>query len=334
MKTAVITIVSSVTIVVIMSGMKETGITGIIVVKKAAEITIVRTTGRTREKITEVTENVPTSAGITTGGTDGGTEILIKTIRMDQTVENVAETIIHSHERLDELHRNGYRIIQDKGRFCFGMDAVLLSGFAKVKPDEQALDLGTGTGIIPILLEAKTDGRHFVGLEIQEESADMASRSVAYNGLEEKIEIVTGDIKDASNIFGASSFDVITTNPPYMIGQHGLKNEENAKAIARHEILCTLDDVLRESAKILKPGGRFYMVHRPFRLAEILSAMVQYRIEPKRMRLVYPFVDKEPNMVLIEGLRGGRSRMTVEKPLIVYKEPGVYTDEIYDIYGY
>ena len=253
---------------------------------------------------------------------------------MDQTVENVAETIIHSHERLDELHRNGYRIIQDKGRFCFGMDAVLLSGFAKVKPDEQALDLGTGTGIIPILLEAKTDGRHFVGLEIQEESADMASRSVAYNGLEEKIEIVTGDIKDASNIFGASSFDVITTNPPYMIGQHGLKNEEDAKAIARHEILCTLDDVLRESAKILKPGGRFYMVHRPFRLAEILSAMVQYRIEPKRMRLVYPFVDKEPNMVLIEGLRGGRSRMTVEKPLIVYKEPGVYTDEIYDIYGY
>ena len=249
-------------------------------------------------------------------------------------MENVAETIIHSHERLDELHRNGYRIIQDKGRFCFGMDAVLLSGFAKVKPDEQALDLGTGTGIIPILLEAKTDGRHFVGLEIQEESADMASRSVAYNGLEEKIEIVTGDIKDASNIFGASSFDVITTNPPYMIGQHGLKNEENAKAIARHEILCTLDDVLRESAKILKPGGRFYMVHRPFRLAEILSAMVQYRIEPKRMRLVYPFVDKEPNMVLIEGLRGGRSRMTVEKPLIVYKEPGVYTDEIYDIYGY
>ncbi|MDD6290555.1 MAG: tRNA1(Val) (adenine(37)-N6)-methyltransferase [Lachnospiraceae bacterium] len=249
-------------------------------------------------------------------------------------MENVAETIIHSHERLDELHRNGYRIIQDKGRFCFGMDAVLLSGFAKVKPDEQALDLGTGTGIIPILLEAKTDGRHFVGLEIQEESADMASRSVAYNGLEEKIEIVTGDIKDASNIFGASSFDVITTNPPYMIGQHGLKNEEDAKAIARHEILCTLDDVLRESAKILKPGGRFYMVHRPFRLAEILSAMVQYRIEPKRMRLVYPFVDKEPNMVLIEGLRGGRSRMTVEKPLIVYKEPGVYTDEIYDIYGY
>ena len=241
---------------------------------------------------------------------------------------------LHENERLDELHRNGYKIIQDKGRFCFGMDAVLLSGFARVKPGEKVLDLGAGTGIIPILLEAKTDGEHFTGLEIQPESADMASRSVAYNDLQDKIDIVVGDIKDASQRFGASSFDVITTNPPYMIGQHGIKNDQDAKAIARHEILCDLDDILRESAKMLKPSGRFYMVHRPFRLAEIFSKMIEYRIEPKRMQLVYPFVDKEPNMVLIEGLRGGKSRITVEKPLIVYKEPGVYTDEIYDIYGY
>ena len=241
---------------------------------------------------------------------------------------------LHENERLDELHRNGYKIIQDKGRFCFGMDAVLLSGFARVKPGEKVLDLGTGTGIIPILLEAKTDGEHFTGLEIQPESADMASRSVAYNDLQDKIDIVVGDIKDASQRFGASSFDVITTNPPYMIGQHGIKNDQDAKAIARHEILCDLDYILRESAKMLKPSGRFYMVHRPFRLAEIFSKMIEYRIEPKRMQLVYPFVDKEPNMVLIEGLRGGKSRITVEKPLIVYKEPGVYTDEIYDIYGY
>ena len=241
---------------------------------------------------------------------------------------------LHENERLDELHRNGYKIIQDKGRFCFGMDAVLLSGFARVKPGEKVLDLGTGTGIIPILLEAKTDGEHFTGLEIQPESADMASRSVAYNDLQDKIDIVVGDIKDASQRFGASSFDVITTNPPYMIGQHGIKNDQDAKAIARHEILCDLDDILRESAKMLKPSGRVYMVHRPFRLAEIFSKMIEYRIEPKRMQLVYPFVDKEPNMVLIEGLRGGKSRITVEKPLIVYKEPGVYTDEIYDIYGY
>ncbi len=238
------------------------------------------------------------------------------------------------HERLDELHRNGYYIIQNPEKFCFGMDAVLLSGFARVKKRERVLDLGTGTGIIPILLEAKTEGEHFTGLEIQEESADMARRSVKLNHLEERIDIVTGDIKDASGLFGASSFDVITTNPPYMIGSHGLSSDSQAKAVARHELLCTLGDVLAESARLLKPKGRFYMVHRPFRLAEIMFKMVQCGIEPKRMQLVYPFVDKEPNMVLIEGLRGGNSRLKVEKPLIVYREKDVYTDEIYDIYGY
>ena len=237
-------------------------------------------------------------------------------------------------ERLDDLQIKGYEIIQSPGRFCFGMDAVLLSAFAKVKAGECVLDLGTGTGILPILLAAKTKGKHFTGLEIQEESADMARRSVRHNQLEEQIDIVTGDIKEASQIFGHGSMDVITTNPPYMIGQHGIQNDANAKTIARHEVLCDLDDILRESAKMLKQGGRFYMVHRPFRLAEIFSKMVAYHIEPKRMRLVYPFVDKEPNMVLIEGLRGGKSRLTVEKPLIVYKEPGVYMPEIYDIYGY
>ena len=237
-------------------------------------------------------------------------------------------------ERIDELQRNGYRIIQNPKRFCFGMDAVLLSGFARAKKQERCLDLGCGNGIIPILMEAKTEGKHFTGLEIQPESADMAKRSVALNGLQDRIDIVEGDIKDASKIFGASSFHVVTTNPPYMTAQHGLTNLYEAKTIARHEVLCNLEDIIRESARLLMPGGRFYMVHRPFRLAEIISLMVQYRIEPKRMRLVYPYVDREPNMVLIEGLRGGKSRMTVEKPLIVYKEPGKYTDEIYDVYGY
>lgn len=237
-------------------------------------------------------------------------------------------------ERLDELHRNGYQIIQHSGKFCFGMDAVLLSGFARVKPGERALDLGTGTGIIPILLRGKTEGRDFTGLEIQEESADMARRSVAYNHLEESISIVTGDIKEAAALFGAASFDVVTSNPPYMTGNHGLVNPEQPKAIARHELLCTLEDVVKETSKVLRSGGRFYLVHRPFRLAEIMTVLVKYKLEPKRMRLVYPFADKEPNMVLLEALSGGRSRITVEKPLIVYKEQGVYTDEIYDIYGY
>ena len=239
--------------------------------------------------------------------------------------------ILHPGERFDDLNRNGYSIIQNPQKFCFGMDAVLLSGFCEVKEKERVLDLGTGTGIIPILLEAKTKGKEFIGLEIQEESADMARRSVSYNHLEERVSIVTGDIKEASKIFGGSSFDVITTNPPYMIGQHGLKNASEAKTIARHEVLCTLDDIMRESAKLLKPKGRFYMVHRPFRLAEIMVTMKKYNIEPKRMQLVYPFVDKEPNMVLIEGLRDGNPRMTVEKPLIVYKEQNIYTDEIISI---
>ena len=237
-------------------------------------------------------------------------------------------------ERIDELQRNGYRIIQNPEKFCFGMDAVLLSGFARAKKQERCLDLGCGNGIIPILMEAKTEGKHFTGLEIQPESADMASRSVQLNDLQERVHIVNGDIKEAVQIFGAASCHVVTTNPPYMTAQHGLTNVYEAKTIARHEVLCNLEDIIRESARLLMPGGRFYMVHRPFRLAEIISLMVQYRMEPKRMRLVYPYVDREPNMVLIEGLRGGKSRMTVEKPLIVYKEPGKYTDEIYDVYGY
>ena len=242
--------------------------------------------------------------------------------------------LVYEQERLDELHRNGYFIIQDPKRFCFGMDAVLLSGFAKAKKGERVLDLGTGTGIIPILMEAKTEAEDFKALEIQEESADMARRSVCYNHLEDKIEIVTGDIKEASAIFGASSFDVITTNPPYMIGQHGLTNPEAPKAIARHEVLCTFEDIAAQTARLLAPGGSFYLVHRPFRLAELIVTLSKYKLEPKRMQLVYPYADREPNMVLLQAVRGGKPRMTVEKPLVIYKEPGVYTEEIYGIYGY
>lgn len=237
-------------------------------------------------------------------------------------------------ERIDDLERNGYKIIQHKEKFCFGMDAVLLSGFATIKKGEKVLDLGTGTGIIPILLEAKTEGKEFTGLEIQEESADMAKRSVDLNGLQEKVKIVTGDIKEASSIFGKGVFEVVTTNPPYMNDMHGIKNPDMPKAIARHEVLCTLEDVVREGAAVLKPNGRMYMVHRPHRLIEIIEAMKKYKLEPKRIKFVHPFVDKEANMVLIEALKGGKSMVKVEKPIIVYKEQGVYTDEIYDIYGY
>ena len=209
------------------------------------------------------------------------------------------------NERLDDL-QNGYMLFQNPKQFCFGIDAVLLAWFAKAKPGERVLDMGTGTGIVPILMKARYPKGYFTGLEIQEESAEL---------------------------FGGASFDVVKTNPPYMIGSHGLTGENSAKTIARHETLCTLDDIIAQAAKVLVPKGRFYMVHRPFRLAEIMSVMVKYKIEPKRMRLVQPYADKEPNLVLIEGLRGGKSRIEVERPLIVYEKTGVYTDEILDIYG-
>ena len=173
---------------------------------------------------------------------------------------------LKSGERLDDLQLTGLQIIQDPERFCFGIDAVMLSDFARVKPGEKVLDLGTGTGILPILLSAKTRGEHFIGLEIQKESADMARRSIEWNHLQEKIEIVQGDIKEAAALFKPTFFDVIVTNPPYMLNQHGLQNPGDAKAIARHEILCTLDDILRESKQLLADGkGRFYMIHKPFR---------------------------------------------------------------------
>lgn len=237
-------------------------------------------------------------------------------------------------ERLDELHRNSYKIIQNKDKFCFGMDAVLLSGYTVVKQGENVLDLGTGTGIIPILLEAKTEGKHFTGLEIQRESVHMAKRSVALNHLEHKIEIVLGDIKEASKRFGRASFDVVTSNPPYMNENHGLKNPEMPKAIARHEIFCNLEDVVREGALLLKPNGRFYLVHRPHRLIEIINMLCRYHMEPKRIKMVHPFADKEANMVLIEAIKGGKSMVKIEKPLIIYEKPNVYTEEIYSIYGY
>lgn len=242
--------------------------------------------------------------------------------------------ILKENERLDDLQLSGLKIIQNPEKFCFGMDAVLLSGFVRTRKGDLLLDVGTGTGILPLLLSAKTECAHLTGLEIQEESADMARRSVALNRLEEKISIVTGDIKEAGGIFAPASFDCITCNPPYMIGEHGIANPDAPKAIARHEILCTFEDVTAAAEKLLKSGGRFFLVHRPFRLAELIVTLTRHHLEPKRMRLVYPYVDREPNMVLIEAVRGGNSRMTVESPLIIFESQGQYTKEIRENYGY
>ena len=257
---------------------------------------------------------------------------------LKKPVQTITETMVEikNNERVDDLQRNNLKIIQNTDKFCFGMDAVLLSGFSSttIKPGSNIMDIGTGTGIIPILLSAKTDAKEFVGIEIQTESADMARRSVELNRLEDKIRIVNCDIKEAGDYYQPASFKVVTCNPPYMPVGKGLKNPDEPMAIARHEIKCNLEDVIKAAAFFLEPGGKMYMVHRPNRLAEIFGYMRLYHLEPKRMQLVYPYVDKEPNMVLIESAKGGKPFLKVEKPIIVYKSKGKYSDEIYDIYGY
>lgn len=236
-------------------------------------------------------------------------------------------------ERIDDLQINGYKLIQNPDLFCFGIDAVLLSSFAKAKENDRVLDLGTGNGVIPILLAAKTKADHITGLEIQHESASLAKRSVELNSLTSRVTIVEGDIKESSKIFGASSFNVVTTNPPYMNQNHGLINDYSPKAIARHELLCTLEDIISQASKLLVPSGNLFMIHRPHRLEDIMVLLRQYHIEPKRLRFVHPYIDKEPTMVLIEANRGGKPNLIVEKPLIIYKDVNVYTEEIQQIYG-
>lgn len=236
-------------------------------------------------------------------------------------------------ERLDDLECKGYQIIQNQNWFCFGTDAVLLSWFVKVRKSESVLDMGTGTGIIPILLEAKTPGKQFVGLEIQEAIADMARRSVAFNGLEHKIQIQTGDIKEASKLFGGASFHIVTSNPPYMSANTGVQNIDASKAAARHEIYCTLEDVVREASKVLKANGRFYMVHRPERLGDIMEAFIKYKFKLKRIQSVHPMAGKEASLILIEAVRYGNPYVKVEAPIILYERPGVFTEQYREIYG-
>ena len=253
--------------------------------------------------------------------------------------------ILNPNERVDDLQINGFKIIQNPDKFCFGMDAVLLSDYAGIKKDSRVMDLCSGTGIVPILLEAKYEAAYIEGLEYQKDCVDMARRSVTMNGLDGRITMTEGDVREVKEhypqgsppmVIGVGiggSFDYVTCNPPYMTGHHGQTNKNYGKAIARHEILCSLEDVVLAAKWLLKETGHLIMVHRPFRLAEIFYCLKENKLEPKRMRLVYPYVDKEPNMVLIEAVKGGRQRITVESPLIIYKKDGSYMDEIYSIYG-
>ena len=236
-------------------------------------------------------------------------------------------------EQIDTL-KNGYKIIQDSERFQFGIDAVLLADFAckGFKAGESVIDLGTGTGIIPLLMAKGCEAAAFTGLEVQKDSADMAARSVALNALEGQIRIINGDLKESEKLFPRHSFNVVTCNPPYMIDAHGKGNELDALTIARHEVLCTLEDVVAAADSLLATHGRFFMIHRPFRLPEIFSSLEKHKMEMKRMRLVYPFAGKEPNMVLIGARKNAKRRLTIEPPLVVRNDDGEYTAEIKEIY--
>lgn len=243
-------------------------------------------------------------------------------------------TLVRWNERVDDLERNGYRLIQNPEVFCFGIDAVLLAHFARVSNHKQKiLDIGTGTGIIPIVMHAIYQKGHYTGIDIQEQMIEMASRSVMLNEIEADVQMKTVDIKEYKEHFNSGEFDIITCNPPYMKGDCGLKNEHPSKTIARHEVACTLEDIISAASYMLKYGGKMCMIHRPHRLVDILATMRQYKIEPKVMRMIYPKQGKEPTMVLVEGVKNGRPELRVQAPLVVYNEDGTYTDEINEIYG-
>ena len=236
-----------------------------------------------------------------------------------------------NNETIDDL-QNGYRIIQKSAGFRFGIDAVLLSDFAKCNANRM-MDLCTGTGIIPILLAAKTHIKRIDAIEIQQDIADMAERSVQLNQLSERIHIKCADLKAAPEIYGKSVFDAVSVNPPYMKAGSGLKNPDDTKLISRHEVKCTLEDVISVSASILKPHGKLFMVHRPQRLTDIICTMRKYRLEPKLMRFVAPHIGKEPNLVLIQGVKDSAPELKLLPQLYVYDAEGNYTKEINEIYG-
>ncbi len=241
---------------------------------------------------------------------------------------------LRENERIDDLEYKGLKIIQNKNGFCFGIDSVLISDFAKeIKSNSIVADLGTGTGIISILIVEKTSAKKVYGVEIQDYVADMARRSIILNNLSEKVSIINEDIKKIEKVLGLASCDVVITNPPYKKIGTGLLNDDMSKLISRHEIKCTLEDVIENSFKILKDRGEFYMVHRPDRLVDIVYIMRKNKIEPKELRLVYSNENSKPKLVLIKGIKNARSELKIDKPLYIYNLDGTYTDEILEIYS-
>jgi len=240
---------------------------------------------------------------------------------------------VYPDETLEDLRIKGHFIIQKKEAFRFGVDAILLSHFVKVKRNQRVLDMGTGTGILPILIAAKTEASWITGLEIQADIAAMARRSVEGNGLAHRIEIVEGDIKNVTSLLGAATYDVVVTNPPYTRVGSGLKNPQDSKAVARHELYCTLEDVLKNGVKMLKPQGEFYMVHRPDRLTDIMEGMRRLKLEPKVLRMVSPREGDAPSLILIKGIKNGKPGLIIMPQLNIYDRDGHYTPETQLIYG-
>lgn len=242
------------------------------------------------------------------------------------------EVELKADERIDDLQYKGLKLIQKINGFCFGLDAVLLANFADVKRDDKVIDLGTGTGVIPVLIAGKTEAGKIIGVEIQPEMAEMAARSIRLNDLGSRVEVVCDDLRNSLERFGPSKFNVVVTNPPYMNQGGGLVNPSDTKAISRHEIMCTLQDVIKVSSKLLVPGGQLAMVHRPERLVDIIYLMRSYRIEPKYIRFVHPSPYKKANLLLIKGTRNGNPQLKMMEPLYVYDEKGNYSEEINKIY--
>ena len=246
-------------------------------------------------------------------------------------VEKIVQ--INPNERVDFIQRKGYKIIQNPEVFCFGIDAVLLADFAKAKKKDRVLDIGTGTGVIPILMFARYENDSYTGIDVQEDMINMANRSVQLNNIQNHIIMEHLNVKDLKDAYPQGSFNVVTSNPPYMKGKAGPLNDNESKMISRHEITCSLEDIIENAAHVLIEKGRLYMIHRPHRLVDMLFLMRKYRLEPKRMRMIHPRDGKAPTMVLVEGIKYAKAELTVEPPLYIYNDQGKYTDEIYHIYG-
>lgn len=236
-------------------------------------------------------------------------------------------------ERWDDLQLGGPGIYQDKRQFCFGIDAVLLADFSTARKGERVLDLCAGNGIISILLACKTQAAHVTGLELSERNCALFQKSVERNEIRDRVTVMQGDVKQSRSLLAGAGYDLVVCNPPYMAAGSGLLNEKDEVTWARHEVRCTLEEVLDAAAWAVRPGGRVCMIHRPHRMEDLLFGLRQRKLEPKRFRPVYPKPGEQASMILVEALRGGNSGLVCLPPLMIYDEEGRYTHEIHTIYG-